>query len=132
MARQNSIQQRLQRYSPVYHREEGRNKGEIFLDRIKKTPVFTLWDPSNSSAACTTAAQMKTIEQKVSTLQKTYTYTMKSNRVDRFVADDSFAYQLAFSLNAETQVEATETSGSETKKPEQEAAQKAKAGAPSN
>ena len=65
MAKQNSIQQRLQRYSPVYHREEGRNKGEIFLDRIKSTPVFALWDPSNSSAACTTAAQMKTIESKV-------------------------------------------------------------------
>lgn len=75
---------------------------------------------------------MKTIEQKVSTLQKTYTYTMKSNRVDRFMADDAFAYQLAFSLNAETQVEAVETSGSETKKPEQETAKKAKAGAPSN
>ena len=57
---------------------------------------------------------------------------MKSNRVDRFMADDSFAYQLAFSLNAETQVEAVDTSDSETKKPEQETAKKAKAGAPSN
>ena len=80
--------------------------GEIHLDRIKRTPVFVLYDASKTSAACTSASHIKTMESQIATLQKTYTYTMKSNRIDRFVADDSFVYQLAFSLNAETKVAA--------------------------
>ena len=61
MARQNSIQRRLQRYTPVYHREEGRTMGEIHLDRIKSTPIFVLWDPANKSAACTIKSQIKMV-----------------------------------------------------------------------
>ena len=57
---------------------------------------------------------------------------MKGNRVDQFMADDSFVYQLAFSLNAETHVKPVENADPEPKKPEQETAKKAKPAAPSN
>ena len=105
--------------------------GEIHLDRIKRTPVFVLYDPSKTTAACTTASHIKTMESQIATLQKTYTYTMKSNRIDRFVADDSFVYQLAFSLNAETKVAAAPEPEPETK-PEKGSTKQSKPATPSN
>ena len=56
---------------------------------------------------------------------------MKSDRVDRFAADDKFIDQLASALNAETPIEVVEKPKTEAM-PEKEATKKGKSTTPSN
>ena len=51
---QNAIEMRLQRYSAMYHREEGRKLSDVFISKIRQIPIYIHYDSTEDGITCTT------------------------------------------------------------------------------
>ena len=71
------------------------------MSKISQVPIYVHYDDQNvKGVGCTDKRTVDILREQSRTLQRAYTYTMKSDRVDRFQSDWQFREQLIDSLKA--------------------------------